>query len=317
MTASGTEAVCNVTGHGQAARAYGDAPMTERTPPKNRMPAKIRTPANNRTPRTPADPATRLLWAGYREFPSDVTRNRLVEHYLPLVRSVAERVHSRLPKQVNLDDLISWGGFGLLDAVAQYQPARAGFTTFAVLKIRGKILDSLRSEDHASRAMRQHTRQLDAAAESLRQNLGRTATAQELAHSMQVNASQFAEREKIRIAVNLCSLSGPSSTNDRHSTLASSNLEDTKTPDPFRAAARRELRDILLRGLSRAEKLVIILYYYEGMTLKEIGQTLDLSESRVSQMRTEILANLRGQFTGHRMTSSPFGDYAMSSAVSG
>jgi RNA polymerase sigma factor for flagellar operon FliA len=267
--------------------------------------------------RAAADPAAIGLWASYRASPSHANRNRLVEHYLPLVRGVAERIHSRLPKQVNLDDLISWGGFGLLDAVVQYQPARAGFSTFAVLKIRGKILDSLRSEDHASRAMRQHTRKLDAAAESLRQSLGRAATSQELADSMEVDARQFADREQVRLAVNVCSLSGPPAGADHRGCLASSTLEDTKTPDPARAADRRELREVLLRGLSRAERLVIILYYYEGMTLKEIGQTLDLSESRVSQMRSQILGNLRSQFSRGRTAQQPLGDHPMMQALAG
>lgn len=276
-------------------------------------------PKAKRPPGPPAavDSIAIRLWKNYRDAPSHVNRNCLVEHYLPLVRRVAERIHSRLPKQVNLDDLISWGGFGLLDAVAQYEPARAGFSTFAVLKIRGRILDSLRSEDHASRAMRQHTRKLDAAAESLRQSLGRTATAQELADSMEVDQKQFADREQIRLAVNVCSLSGQSTGNDQRGGLASNTLPDTKTPDPSRAADRRELREVLLRGLTRAEKLVIILYYYEGMTLKEIGLTLDLSESRVSQMRTQILANLRSQFSRPRTSESALGDHPMMQALAG
>ena len=227
------------------------------------------------------------IWIEYKKTDSSDLRNKLIEHYLPLVQDAADRLRAKLPNVVQIDDLVGAGVLGLMDSIASFEPGRnVKFSTYSAMRIRGAILDEIRALDWVPRLVRSRCRQLDTASKELEAELGRPPKDDELATRLNLSRATLAHGDYR--AVGMMSLSDGEGTDQ-----AALTLPDEKTPDPAREAQRRFLKQMLTRGLSRAERLVVTLYYYEEMTMKEIGQTLDLSESRVSQMHTEILKRLR------------------------
>jgi RNA polymerase sigma factor for flagellar operon FliA len=237
------------------------------------------------------------VWLDYKQGGGDALRNRLVEHYLHLVTHAAERLRAKLPNVVATDDLTSAGVFGLMDAIEAFDPGRGiKFATFSAMRIRGAIMDELRSMDWVPRLVRSRERQLHQAAHELEGQLGRPPREDELAAKLNVASDTLAGVTGGHRAATMMSLSRKTTDGGEEGEETGGHLhalEDTKAPDPAREAQRRFLQQMLTKGLSRAERLVVTLYYYEEMTMREIGQTLDLSESRVSQMHTEILKRLR------------------------
>jgi RNA polymerase sigma factor for flagellar operon FliA len=236
------------------------------------------------------------VWGQYKQHGGDALRNRLVEHYLHLVTHAAERLRAKLPNVVATDDLTSAGVFGLMDAIDAFDPNRGiKFATFSAMRIRGAIMDELRSMDWVPRLVRSRERQLQQAAHELEGQLGRPPREDELAAKLNLAADTLAGVTGGHRAATMMSLSRKTSEGSEEGEEGGQlhAIEDTKAPDPAREAQRRFLQQMLTKGLSRAERLVVTLYYYEEMTMREIGQTLDLSESRVSQMHTEILKRLR------------------------
>jgi len=238
-----------------------------------------------------------LLWKKFRNSGDEDARNRLLEKYLPIVKYAAERLRAKLPDEVELDDLISTGIFGLMDAIEAYDPRRGvKFETYCAPRIRGAMLDELRSMDWVPRLVRSRAHKLREARQELEAQLGRRPDEKELAKKMRVSMTEFRKLQRDARAVGLVSLSRKWFETDSHKDVREIDvLEDKQSDDPLRAAQRKDLRDFVTRGLSRAERLIILLYYFEEMTMKEIGDTLDLSESRVSQMHSAILARLRHQ----------------------
>jgi len=198
---------------------------------------------------------------------------------------------------VDVDDLISAGIFGLMDAVNAFDLGRGvKFETYCVPRIRGAILDELRSMDWVPRLVRSRAHKLGEAARSLEAQLGRKATERELAETMRMSLREFRKLQRDAHATGVVSLSRKWFETDSNKDVREIDvLEDKRSEDPVRIAQRRDLKDLVTRGLSRAERLIIVLYYFEEMTMKEIGETLDLSESRVSQMHSAILGRLRHQ----------------------
>ena len=241
-----------------------------------------------------------LVWMAYIAAGRPVViRNRLATHYLPLVELHARSVALRLPRSVELDDLKSMGYPGLLDAIERFDPAmKTRFETYSAPRIRGAIMDGLREMDEASRTVRAAVTELDAAADRLRLHLGRDATPEEIADHLRLTPYQYAQYDAHRRALRPCSLSGDRTSPDAPVSAAvvrSETIRDDRHEDPARAALRRRTRELIEEGLDRSERLVIILYYFEGMSLAEIGDVLGLSESRVSQMKTSILARLKAR----------------------
>lgn len=222
-------------------------------------------------------------------------RNYLMEKYLPLVRYNAERVHTRLPDEVDVEDLMSAGLFGLMDAIDAFDLARkVKFETYCAPRIRGAILDELRAMDWVPRLVRHRTAKVESARQKFEMRYGRSPTDDELAHYLQLDQDEFEKVKRDSSAVATQSITrkyaaGDGSRETREIDIA----RDDDEANPLREIQRRDLKDLITRGLSRAERLIVILYYYEGMTMKEIGSTLDLSESRVSQMHSSILARLK------------------------
>jgi RNA polymerase sigma factor for flagellar operon FliA len=237
------------------------------------------------------------VWNEYKRTKSEATRNILMKHYLHLVRYNAERIHVKLPNEVELDDLMSAGIFGLMDAIAAFDMGRGvKFETYCAPRIRGAILDELRSMDWVPRLVRSRAHKLDGATKQLETELGRSPTNEEVAKRLQVSMSEFEKMAKDASAVGVVSLSRKWYETDSNKDVREIDvLEDKRGADPVREIQRKDLKELITRGLSRAERLIIILYYFEEMTMKEIGATLDLSESRVSQMHSSILARLKAQ----------------------
>jgi RNA polymerase sigma factor for flagellar operon FliA len=238
-----------------------------------------------------------ILWKQFLSQRDDPSRNALMESYLYIVKYAAERLWAKLPDEVEVDDLISAGIFGLMDAINAFDPARGvKFETYCAPRIRGAILDELRSMDWVPRLVRSRAHKLNDALSSLEGQLGRTPTEQELAKKLKLPLKEFHRLRRDAQAVGLVSLSRKWFETDSNKDVREIDvLEDKRSDDPFRAAQRRDVKELITRGLSRAERLIVILYYFEEMTMKEIGETLDLSESRVSQMHSAILMRLRGQ----------------------
>lgn len=235
------------------------------------------------------------VWKQFHKKKDDQYRNLLMEHYRHLVRYAAERLHAKLPDKVDVDDLISAGMFGLMDAIDAYDPKRGvKFETYCSPRIRGSILDELRSMDWVPRLVRSRATQLSKATRSLETHLGRKPTEKETAAELDINMEEFKRIKHDANAVTIVSLDNKYSDNDGDKDIREVDIiKDKKSDDPLIEAQKRDLKNLLTKGLTRAERLIIVLYYYEEMTMKEIGATLDLSESRVSQMHSSIVARLK------------------------
>jgi RNA polymerase sigma factor for flagellar operon FliA len=240
---------------------------------------------------------TQELWAEYHRDPSEKNRNPLVELYMSLVKYNAERIHGRLPAEVELDDLISAGSFGLLDAIRAFDPNRGvKFETFCIPRIRGAILDELRSMDWIPRVVRSRGQKIQQASTTLEAQLGRKPTHEEVAERMGMPVDEYLRILRKAGTVSTISLSRTRYETDSFRDVQEIDIiEDRASLDPAMEVQKKDLRSLITKSLSRAERLVLILYYYEQMTMKEIGATLDLSESRVSQMHSAVLERLQSQ----------------------
>ncbi len=247
------------------------------------------------------------VWSVFGELPKDspdreALRNRLVERYMPLVRYNGEKIWQRLPDGVELDDLLSAGIFGLMDAIDAFDLERGvKFETYCVPRIRGAMLDELRTMDWVPRLVRSKASKLNEAKKQLETRLGRTPTTNELAAHMEIPVPELEKMQTEANAVGLVSLNKKWYETDSYKDVREIDvLEDKKGEDPTRRVQRTDLMRMVTKGLNRNERLIIILYYYEELTMKEIGATLDLSESRVSQMHSAIVNRLQEQFSRRR-----------------
>jgi len=243
------------------------------------------------------------LWIEFkRDLSNQDLRNRLVEMYLPLVKYNGERIWSRLPEGVELDDLISAGVFGLMDAIDAFDLTRGvKFETYCVPRIRGAMLDELRTMDWVPRLVRSKASKLNEAVKTLEARLGRQPNENELSGEMQISVGELEKMMMDANAVNLISLNKKWYETDSYKDVREIDiLEDKKGEDPTRRIQKADLMRLVTKGLNRNERLIIILYYYEELTMKEIGATLDLSESRVSQMHSSIVDRLKNQLGRRR-----------------
>ncbi len=238
------------------------------------------------------------LWREYKRDPSNIElRNRLIEIYMPLVRYNGERIWARLPEGVDLEDLISAGVFGLINAIEAFDLDRGvKFETYCVPRIRGAMLDELRTMDWVPRLVRSKASKLNEAIQTLEAKLGRPPSQQELADYFGISLEELEKLMSEANTVNLISLNKKWYETDSYKDVREIDiLEDKKGEDPTKRLEQADLMRLITKGLSRNERLIIILYYYEELTMKEIGATLDLSESRVSQMHSAIVQRLQEQ----------------------
>ena len=250
--------------------------------------------------------ATEEIAQVWEEFIADRSnqdlRNRLIEFYFPLVRYHGERVWARLPDEVDLDDLVSAGIFGLMDAIDAYDFSRGvKFETYCVQRIRGAMLDELRNMDWVPRLVRSRARKLSEANKELTDRLGRVPSQEELAKHLDISKPELERMAADANTVNLVSLNKKWFETDGSKDISEIDLiEDQRGEDPTSRIQKTDIMRLVTKGLSRNERLIIILYYYEEMTMKEVGMTLDLSESRVSQMHSSIVNRLQQQLMERR-----------------
>jgi len=245
----------------------------------------------------PDEVAVAALWARYTTSPTQEDRNELIVHYVHIVRYTAERLHTRLPGEVDVEDLMSAGLFGLMDAIDNFDPERGvKFETYCSQRIRGAIYDELRAMDWVPRLVRSRTAKVEKVRKSLEMELGRSATDQEIVERLGVRPEEYAKLERDSKPVGVVSLDRKWFETDSSKDVREIDvIKDARQSNPVQEIARQDLKTLLTKGLARAERLIVILYYYEEMTMKEIGATLDLSESRVSQMHSSIIARLKVQ----------------------
>ncbi len=237
------------------------------------------------------------VWKDYKNEPTNERRNVLMERYLHIVRFNAERIRSKLPTEVELDDLISAGMFGLVDAIEAFDLERGvKFETYCSPRIRGAILDELRSMDWVPRLVRNRSQKIQGATKQLQSELGRLPSPQEVAGRIGVSGTEYSRMAKDSSAVTMTSLSRKYfSGNSSRDITEIDVLKDRRAINPLKELQKSDVKALIQKGLTPTERLILILYYYEEMTMKEIGVTLDLSESRVSQMHSAIIERLRFQ----------------------
>jgi RNA polymerase sigma factor for flagellar operon FliA len=250
------------------------------------------------------------LWRDYLTSKSSATREAIILKYAPLVKYVAGRVAIGLPSNVEFDDLVSFGVFGLMDAIEKFDLSRGiKFETYAIARIRGAILDGLRSNDWVPRSVRQKARELERVCAELENRLGRSATDQEISEAMNVSIQDFYQLLSEVSCTTLSSLDElwMVHSNDDDSVRVLDLVKNNESEDPLHQVEIEEVKDTLanaIESLPERERMVIALYYYEGLTLKEIGEIMEISESRVSQIHTKAIFRLRGRLNRWRKSTA-------------
>ena len=249
-----------------------------------------------------AEEAVQQLWTSYKTQRTQEVRNVLIENYLPLVKTVAERLHSKMPKEVDLDDLMREWVFGLMDAIETFDLDRGvKFETFSNQRIKGAILDKLRSLDWVPRLVRSRRHKIEDAYKQFEIKYGRIPADDELADEMELSSEEFMDLARSATATGIISLNRKYYETEGSKAVREIDvLEDGRIEEPEDRMQRQDIRELVTRGLNQKERLVIILYYYEEMTMKEIGNVLRLCESRVSQMHASILLRLQKQLSVRR-----------------
>jgi RNA polymerase sigma factor FliA len=247
---------------------------------------------------------TQSLWQEFRRTGDKGIRDRLILTYAPLVKYVAGRLGSGLPAHVDEGDLVSYGLLGLIGAIERFDPDRdIKFETYAISRIKGSIIDELRSLDWVPRSVRSRAREIERAIGELEARLGRAPTDEEIAGKIGITEEELQDslsdisRSSIAALDELWTITGD--TGDQVSLL--DTIEDTEGPEPQTALARTEMREALGEAIARLperEKLVVTLYYYEELTLREIGEVLGVTESRVSQLHTKAILRLKARLSG-------------------
>jgi RNA polymerase sigma factor for flagellar operon FliA len=251
--------------------------------------------------KTPDD--TQALWLEYRRTKDRTLRDRLILTYAPLVKFVAGRLGSGLPAHVDEGDLVSYGLLGLIGAIERFDPEREiKFETYAISRIKGAIIDELRALDWVPRSVRTRARDIERAMVELERRLLRAPTDEELADKLGISTDELGD------ALTEISRSSIAALDELWTATAGGDqvalidtIEDTSGPDPQGALAQTELKEALGEAIARLperEKLVVTLYYYEELTLREIGEVLGVTESRVSQLHTKAILRLKARLGG-------------------
>ncbi len=230
-------------------------------------------------------------------------QEQMVLQYAPLIKYIASRLALRLPSHISLDDLISSGIIGLIDAIHKFDPSKnISFKTYAEFRIKGAILDELRSLDWIPRSVRKKTHLLENAYAELQKTLGRPAEPDEVAESLGMDIEEFYQLLDETKAVSLVELEAVWKAISGSAELADNEmpeiLQDENVRDPFMAVHFSQLQEVMVRGIEALpdkEKLLISLYYYEELTMKEIGQIMGYTESRISQLHTQAMLRLRAK----------------------
>jgi RNA polymerase sigma factor FliA len=237
------------------------------------------------------------VWKAYKATEDPVLRNRLIETYYPLVRYISERLLATLPRSIELDDLASSGLFGLMDAIDGFDMSRGiKFKTYCTTRIRGAILDELRSQDWVPRLVRLKANRISKAWKAIEARNGREPSEDEMAKELGIEVAEYREMSEESSAVTVFSLSDKFDDQSEEGGLENSEIiADQRGVSPVEFVHRRDVIEVLTRNLSQKEKRIVIMYYYEGLTMKEIGKILDLTESRVCQIHSNVILRLKEQ----------------------
>ena len=250
--------------------------------------------------REQGDQAIHDLWIEYKDSGDERAREGLILHYSPLVKFVAGRVGSGLPRNVDQNDLVSFGTFGLIDAVDKFEPERGfKFETYAVNRIEGAILDELRALDWVPRSVRSRVREIQRTMAELEHRLQRTPTEEEVADAMGVSPDTLRTHLGEIANLGFVALDELLNASEKGSGSISDIIPDLTAVDPSGSFEKEETRYLLADSINRLpdrERLVLTLYYYEGLTLSEIGGVLNVTESRVCQIHTKAVMSLRNRF---------------------
>jgi RNA polymerase sigma factor FliA len=245
------------------------------------------------------------LWDEFKKTKSPALRDKFIRQYMPLVKYVAGKVAVGMPNSVEYDDLVGFGQFGLLDAINKYDTSKnVKFKTYAVTRIRGAIFDELRKIDWVPRSVRQKSREIEDAVVTLESRLGRTATDSEIASSLNMSESEY-HRTVMKVSgTSILSLNDVWYTGDDNDNMSiGNNIESPTSLNPDVIAEREEIRKVIAKAISELpekEKMVIVLYYHEDLTFKEIGEVLEVSESRISQLNAKANERLKSKLTNLR-----------------
>lgn len=248
------------------------------------------------------------LWRNYATIKSPVTKEAIILKYSHLVKYVAGRISIGLPSNIEFDDLVSYGIFGLIDAIDKFDRSRGiKFETYAIARIRGSILDELRKNDWIPRSIRQKAKELERTYAELENRFGRSATDHEMCSALNMSIEDFHHLLSEVSCTTLNSLDElwMTHTGDEDSVRLLDLIRSNEDDDPLFQLEVDELKTSLaaaIDSLPERERMVISLYYYDGLTLKEISQVMEVSESRISQIHTNAIYRLRGRLTRWRQS---------------
>ena len=234
------------------------------------------------------------LWIEYRKTHSSQIRDAFIRQYMPLVKYVAGKVSVGLPGSVEFDDLVGYGQFGLLDAIEKFDPAKnVKFKTYAVTRIRGAIFDELRQLDWVPRSVRQKSKEIEDAIVKAEAKLGRSASDEEIAAEMGVSVAEFQQSILKVSGTSVLSLNDVwYSGEDSDRVSIGDSIESPSSLNPDVIVEREEIRRVIIEAINELpekEKMVLVLYYHEDLTFKEIGKVLEVSESRISQLHQDLM----------------------------
>lgn len=241
------------------------------------------------------------LWGRYFKKRDEEARNALWVHYQPLVRYISERLKAKLPECIDVCDLMGAGNIGLQDAIAKFEPSvGVRFETYCVPRIRGAILDSIRALDWVPRLIRNKSHQYERIVRELAAQLHREPTEEEIAGRLDMDPQEFSDlRKELNVKAQI-SVEGCAKENtDDRDLMRLEMLEYRREVEPTRELQREEIRHIALRGLNTKERAVVEQYYFHGRSMKQIGEELELSESRICQIHSQVLDVLRKKFRAY------------------
>jgi RNA polymerase sigma factor for flagellar operon FliA len=241
----------------------------------------------------------------YKEEPKkNIKRNQkeeLIREYSSLIKFIAQKIAVRLPPNIELDDLMSAGSIGLMDAIDKWDPTRDNkFKTYAEFRIRGAMLDELRSQDWVPRSVRDKSKALDRTVAALENEIGRVPTEEEVSTKLNMPIDEFHDLVNQVRPVSLLSIDDQPTFSDSDKKSIANLLEGAKSGNPFNQLNLKVVKDLVAKAieeLPERQRLVLSLYYFEDLNLKEIGQVLQVTESRVSQLHAQAVIRLRAKLT--------------------
>ncbi|MBL6988391.1 MAG: FliA/WhiG family RNA polymerase sigma factor [Bacteriovoracaceae bacterium] len=226
-------------------------------------------------------------------------KDKIIIEYAPLIKYIAQKIAARLPANIEVDDLISCGVIGLMDAITKFDPSRDNkFKTYAEFRIRGAILDELRAQDWVPRSIREKAKLVERTYVKLESDFGRPATDDEMCNELKISKDEFYDLLNKAKSISLLNIDESATFNRGDKKLMAGVMEGNRVNNPFAAVSHKDAKEKIkegIIGLPEKQRLVLSLYYYEDLNLKEIGQVLDVTESRVSQLHTQAISRLRNK----------------------